>query len=141
MAIPSAQRSCDRSGPDGVQGTDHSLHIQPGWVCACLLILRYRSVRIRTPSPERRGPDLEISPLLRTVRIHRLPATPDRVREAIRRIVEEMGMSPRRLTVSTVGLVPGMLKLAEEPWQLNLAVSLHAAVDDLRDSLVPINKR
>jgi 23S rRNA (adenine2503-C2)-methyltransferase len=65
----------------------------------------------------------------------------DRVREAIRRIVEEMGMSPRRLTVSTVGLVPGMLKLAEEPWQLNLAVSLHAADDDLRDSLVPINKR
>lgn len=65
----------------------------------------------------------------------------DRVREAIRRIVEEMGMSPRRLTVSTVGLVPGMLRLAEEPWQLNLAVSLHAADDDLRDSLVPINKR
>ena len=65
----------------------------------------------------------------------------DRVREAIRRIVEEMGMSPRRLTVSTVGLVPGMLKLAEEPWQLNLAVSLHAADDGLRDTLVPINKR
>ena len=65
----------------------------------------------------------------------------DRVREAIRRIVEEMGMSPRRLTVSTVGLVPGMLRLAEEPWQLNLAVSLHAADDALRDTLVPINKR
>lgn len=65
----------------------------------------------------------------------------DGVREAIRRMVEEMGMSPRRLTVSTVGLVPGMRRLAEEPWPLNLAVSLHAADDDLRSRLVPINRR
>jgi 23S rRNA (adenine2503-C2)-methyltransferase len=65
----------------------------------------------------------------------------DRVREAIRRIVEDMAMSPRRLTVSTVGLVPGMLRLADEPWPVNLAVSLHAADDELRNTLVPINKR
>ncbi|HSR45275.1 MAG TPA: 23S rRNA (adenine(2503)-C(2))-methyltransferase RlmN [Acidimicrobiia bacterium] len=65
----------------------------------------------------------------------------DRVREATRRIVEDMDMSPRRLTVSTVGLVPGMLRLAEEPWPVNLAVSLHAADDELRNTLVPINKR
>lgn len=64
-----------------------------------------------------------------------------RVREAIRRIVEEMGMSPRSITVSTVGLVPGMRRLAEEPWPVNLAVSLHAVGDELRTSLVPINAR
>lgn len=65
----------------------------------------------------------------------------DRVREAIRRIVEEMGLSARAVTVSTVGIVPGMRRLAEEPWPLNLAVSLHAADDELRSSLVPINRR
>lgn len=65
----------------------------------------------------------------------------DRVREAIRRLVEEMGMSARALTVSTVGVVPGIRRLAEEPWPVNLAVSLHAASDQLRDRLVPINRR
>ncbi len=65
----------------------------------------------------------------------------DRVRETIRRIVVEMEMSPRRITVSTVGLVPGMRRLAEEDWSLNLAVSLHAADDELRNRLVPINRR
>jgi 23S rRNA (adenine2503-C2)-methyltransferase len=52
-----------------------------------------------------------------------------------------MGLSARAITVSTVGMVPGMRRLAEEPWPLNLAVSLHAADDDLRSSLVPINDR
>ena len=65
----------------------------------------------------------------------------DRVREAIRRIIAVMGMSARSITVSTVGVVPGMRRLAEEPWQVNLAVSLHAADDELRSSLVPINRR
>lgn len=65
----------------------------------------------------------------------------DRVREAIRRIVEVMGLSARAITVSTVGIVPGMRRLAEEPWRVNLAVSLHAADDALRDRLVPINRR
>lgn len=65
----------------------------------------------------------------------------DRVREAIRRIVEEMGLSPRGITVSTVGMVPGMRRLADEPWPLTLAVSLHAADDELRSSLLPINRR
>lgn len=65
----------------------------------------------------------------------------ERVREAIRRMVEVMGMSSRSLTVSTVGIVPGIRRLAGEPWPVNLAVSLHAADDELRTSLVPINKR
>ncbi|MGH7814461.1 MAG: 23S rRNA (adenine(2503)-C(2))-methyltransferase RlmN [Candidatus Binataceae bacterium] len=51
-----------------------------------------------------------------------------------------MGISPRRITVSTVGIVPQMERLlAETP--VNLAVSLHATTDELRDRLAPINQR
>jgi 23S rRNA (adenine2503-C2)-methyltransferase len=65
----------------------------------------------------------------------------NRVREALRRMIEVMGLSARSVTVSTVGMVPGILRLAEAPWPVNLAISLHAADDELRTSLVPINKR
>lgn len=64
-----------------------------------------------------------------------------RVRESIRIMIEHMGISARAITVSTVGVVPGMRKLAAEPWPVNLAVSLHAADDELRTTLVPLNKR
>jgi 23S rRNA (adenine2503-C2)-methyltransferase len=65
----------------------------------------------------------------------------DRVREALRRLIEVMGMSARSITVSTVGIVPGIRRLTEEPWPVSLAVSLHAADDALRDTLVPMNRR
>ncbi len=65
----------------------------------------------------------------------------ERVREAIRRMVDVMGISARSITVSTVGMVPGIRKLTDDPWPVYLAISLHAADDDLRSSLVPINKR
>ena len=51
-----------------------------------------------------------------------------------------MGISPRRITVSTVGLVPMMERLLIET-PVNLAVSLHATTNELRDRLAPINKR
>jgi 23S rRNA (adenine2503-C2)-methyltransferase len=47
----------------------------------------------------------------------------------------------RRFTISTVGLVPAIRRFAEEKRQVNLAVSLHAANDDLRSSLLPINRK
>lgn len=47
----------------------------------------------------------------------------------------------RRITISTVGLVPQILKFAGEKTQVNLAVSLHAATDELRDTMIPINRR
>jgi 23S rRNA (adenine2503-C2)-methyltransferase len=64
-----------------------------------------------------------------------------RVRESIRRMIDHMGISARAITISTVGVVPGMRRLAAEPWPVNLAVSLHAADDELRTTLVPLNKR
>ncbi len=50
------------------------------------------------------------------------------------------GLSKRRITLSTVGIVPAIAQLKEE-CQVNLAVSLHAPTDELRDQLVPINKK
>lgn len=64
-----------------------------------------------------------------------------RVSEALRRMIEYMGLSARSITVSTVGVVPGMRKLADDPWPVTLAVSLHAADDELRSRLIPLNKR
>jgi 23S rRNA (adenine2503-C2)-methyltransferase len=65
----------------------------------------------------------------------------DRVWAAVQRLHAEMGLSARHLTLSTVGLVPGIRRLAAEALPVNLAVSLHAANDELRDELVPINRR
>ncbi|WP_042374621.1 23S rRNA (adenine(2503)-C(2))-methyltransferase RlmN [Streptacidiphilus neutrinimicus] len=68
-----------------------------------------------------------------------------RVIAAIRRLTEPapsgFGLSQRGITVSTVGLVPAINKLAEERLSVRLAVSLHAPDDELRDELVPVNTR
>jgi 23S rRNA (adenine2503-C2)-methyltransferase len=64
----------------------------------------------------------------------------DRLWAAVVRLHDELGISARRLTVSTVGIVPGIRRLATESLPVNLAVSLHAANDGLRDELVPINR-
>jgi 23S rRNA (adenine2503-C2)-methyltransferase len=50
------------------------------------------------------------------------------------------GFSPRRITVSTVGLVQGLERLARESLRVNLAVSLHAASDEVRSRLMPVNR-
>ncbi|MEY2416872.1 MAG: rRNA (adenine2503-C2)-methyltransferase [Ilumatobacteraceae bacterium] len=60
---------------------------------------------------------------------------------SVERMHADLGLSARKLTISTVGLVPGIRRLTERPLPVNLAVSLHAANDPLRDELVPINKR
>ena len=61
--------------------------------------------------------------------------------ESVERLHDDVGLSARKLTISTVGVVPGIRRLTERPLPVNLAVSLHAANDRLRDELVPINKR
>jgi 23S rRNA (adenine2503-C2)-methyltransferase len=65
----------------------------------------------------------------------------DRVLGAVRALNTDLGLGARHLTISTVGLVPQILRLAEEGLQVGLAISLHAANDTLRDELVPINRR
>jgi len=51
-----------------------------------------------------------------------------------------IGLSPRRITVSTVGLVSGIERLAREDLRVRLAISLHATTDEVRDRLMPVNK-
>ncbi len=65
----------------------------------------------------------------------------DRVWRAIEKLHHEIGLGARNITVSTVGVVPGIRKLTEARLPVNLAVSLHAANDTLRSSLVPLNDR
>jgi 23S rRNA (adenine2503-C2)-methyltransferase len=60
---------------------------------------------------------------------------------SVERFHGDLGLSARHITISTVGLIPGIRALADFPLPVNLAVSLHAANDTLRDELVPINKR
>jgi 23S rRNA (adenine2503-C2)-methyltransferase len=52
-----------------------------------------------------------------------------------------LAVSPRRVTLSTVGIVPGLERLAREPLMPNLAISLHATTEAQRTALVPPNKR
>jgi 23S rRNA (adenine2503-C2)-methyltransferase len=68
-----------------------------------------------------------------------------RVLAALRRMITPapggFGLSRRSITVSTVGLVPAINRLADENLDVTLAVSLHAPDDELRDTLVPVNTR
>jgi len=67
----------------------------------------------------------------------------DRTWAALRRISDPdaFGLGARHTTLSTVGLPQGIRKMADEPLQINLAVSLHAPNDELRTQLVPVNHR
>lgn len=62
---------------------------------------------------------------------------------AVRLLVQEVGISPQRMTVSTSGIVPGIERLAEEPPETRpkLAISLNAPNDQVRDDLMPINRK
>ncbi|HEX5110165.1 MAG TPA: 23S rRNA (adenine(2503)-C(2))-methyltransferase RlmN [Vicinamibacterales bacterium] len=67
----------------------------------------------------------------------------DNTMKALRLLHSEHGLavSPRRITLSTVGIVPGLERLAREPLMPNLAVSLHATTDEQRTMLVPPNRK
>ena len=67
----------------------------------------------------------------------------DHTMKALRMLRAEEGLaiSPRRVTLSTVGLVPGLDRLALEPLMPNLAISLHATTDEQRTALVPLNSK
>jgi 23S rRNA (adenine2503-C2)-methyltransferase len=67
----------------------------------------------------------------------------DATMKALRMLADEHGLavSPRRVTLSTVGVLPALERLATEPLMPNLAISLHATTEDQRDRLVPINRK
>jgi len=51
------------------------------------------------------------------------------------------GIGARKITISTSGLAPQIRRLAEEPWQFRLAVSLHGATDETRNKIMPVNRK
>ena len=60
---------------------------------------------------------------------------------AVRRLMSDLGIGARHITISTVGLVPQIRRFAEEGLQVRLAISLHAATDAERSALLPVNRR
>ncbi len=65
----------------------------------------------------------------------------DEVIEAIRRITNLIGFPKRKITVSTVGIIPKIFELAEKGPQINLAISLNATTDKIRNKIMPVNKK
>jgi 23S rRNA (adenine2503-C2)-methyltransferase len=67
----------------------------------------------------------------------------DATMKALRLLHDPRGLSvsPRRMTLSTVGVLPAMERLASEPLMPNLAISLHATTEEGRDALVPVNRK
>jgi 23S rRNA (adenine2503-C2)-methyltransferase len=67
----------------------------------------------------------------------------DNFMAAVRLLVEEVGLSPQRMTVSTSGIVPGIERFAEEPAEVRpkLAISLNAPNDEVRGEVMPINRK
>ena len=68
-------------------------------------------------------------------------ANVDVVQEACKRLTKDWGFSARHITVSTVGVVPGMKKMAKWELPVTLAISLHSPYDDKRSQMIPLNKR
>jgi 23S rRNA (adenine2503-C2)-methyltransferase len=65
----------------------------------------------------------------------------DNVLKSVRLLVDEVGMSPRHITISTVGVVPGILQLSDEELPVTLALSLHAPDDATRERLIPTARK
>lgn len=65
----------------------------------------------------------------------------DNTLQAIHRLMDDLGIGARHITISTVGLVPQIRLFADEGIQVKLAISLHAATDSERAALLPVNKR
>lgn len=66
----------------------------------------------------------------------------DNVMRALKTLNDKDGFNfgARRMSISTCGVVPGILRLADEPLQVNLAISLHAGTDEVRSKIMPVNK-
>lgn len=62
------------------------------------------------------------------------------VMKAVNILNKDVGIAARHISVSTCGIIKGILKLTDEPLQINLAVSLHAPTNEMRDKIMPVNK-
>ncbi len=65
----------------------------------------------------------------------------DESMKAVRRLMDDLNIGARHITISTVGLAPQIRRFADEDLQVRLAISLHAATDAERGALLPINKK
>ncbi|MDA8088051.1 MAG: 23S rRNA (adenine(2503)-C(2))-methyltransferase RlmN [Nitrospiraceae bacterium] len=65
----------------------------------------------------------------------------ENVSEALRRLTEFVGLSRRRITLSTSGIIPGILELPRVAPLVNLAISLNAATDEVRSMIMPVNRK
>ena len=65
----------------------------------------------------------------------------DEVVDALRRMVELLGISKRRITLSTAGIVPKLLMLPKNAPEINIAISLNATTDEVRNRIMPVNRR
>jgi len=65
----------------------------------------------------------------------------DEVVDALWRIVEFLGISKRKITLSTAGIVPNIFLLPQKAPEINLAISLNATTDEVRNEIMPVNKR
>jgi 23S rRNA (adenine2503-C2)-methyltransferase len=65
----------------------------------------------------------------------------DEVVDALWRITEFLGISKRKITLSTAGIVPKILLLPQKAPEINLAISLNATTDEVRNEIMPVNKR
>ncbi|MBI4681089.1 MAG: 23S rRNA (adenine(2503)-C(2))-methyltransferase RlmN, partial [Nitrospirae bacterium] len=63
------------------------------------------------------------------------------VLEALRRITDLLGFSKRKVTLSTAGIVPKIFELAEKAPRINLAISINATTDEIRNKIMPINQK
>ncbi len=65
----------------------------------------------------------------------------DNVLKSVEIFITGMNIAARHITISTAGWIPGILRLAEEPWKTKLAISLHATNDRVRSELMPVNRK
>ncbi len=65
----------------------------------------------------------------------------DAFMDAVRLLVEEVGIAESRMTVSTSGIVPGILRFAQEPVRPKLAISLNASNNEVREQIMPITRK
>ena len=131
----------------------HGLRVQPGRLRDGLRVLRHRPGRLRPPPhdrgdrraggrrvPPRPGGGRRLSNVV-FMGMGEPLANEASVWAATQRIHDDLGLSARHITLSTVGVVPGIRALAARRLPVTLAVSIHAANDALRDELVPLNRR